>query len=321
MSKVYDRIDGRLRAFIERQPMFFVATAPLSPDGHVNISPRGVAGTSCVVEDLRFAWLDLSGSGAETVAHLRENGRITLMWCAFSGPPKIVRLHGTGRVVTIYDDEYAEWAGRFAEVPGARAVIIVDVERVSDSCGWTVPLMDHVGERDLVAPFFARKGVEGSADYRRQKNPVSIDGLPAYDFDVPSQDWSSLDGLARIRERIAASIDGWSPPVAWTVVDDEAQPVLNRPGGRHGLAAVALASVIKHDGSTATVPVSRQQLGWAITLLSPAEQCPGISHPNLEAWRALLDSGRSDFYAVFIRSLDDPVSSAYDRAFRESLEG
>jgi hypothetical protein len=319
VSKVYDRIDDRLRAFIERQPMFFVATAPLSPDGHVNISPRGVAGTSCVVEDLRFAWLDLSGSGAETVAHLRENGRITLMWCAFSGPPKIVRLHGTGRVVTIYDDEYAEWTGRFADVPGARAVIIVDVERVSDSCGWTVPLMDHVGERDLLAPFFARKGVEGSADYRRQKNPVSIDGLPAYDFDVPSDDWLSLEGLARIRERIAATIEGWSAPVAWTVVAHEAQPVVNRPGGRHGLAAVALASVIKHDGSTATVPVNRQQLGWAITLLSPAEQCPGISHPNLKAWRALLDSGQSDFQAVFIRSLEDPASSAYDCSFRESL--
>ena len=96
-------------------------------------------------------------------------------------------------------------------------MIVVDVERVSDSCGWTVPLMDHVGERDLVAPFFGRKGVEGAADYRRQKNRVSIDGLPAFDFDVPSEDWTSLDGLGRIRERIAASIDGWSPPVAWTV--------------------------------------------------------------------------------------------------------
>ena len=274
-----------------------------------------------MVEDLRFAWLDLSGSGAETIAHLRENGRITLMWCAFSGPPKIVRLHGTGRVVTIYDDEYPEWAGRFADLPGARAVIVVDVERVSDSCGWTVPLMDHVGERDLVAPFFGRKGVEGAADYRRQKNRVSIDGLPAYDFDVPSEDWSSLDGLGRIRERIAASIEGWSPPVAWTVLGDDARPVLNRPGGRHGLAAVALASVIKHDGSTATVPVSRQQLEWAITLLSPAEQCPGVSHPNMEAWRALLDAGQSEFHAVFISSLDDPVSSAYDRSFRESLQG
>jgi len=102
-------------------------------------------------------------------------------------------------------------------------------------------------------------------------------------------------------------------------VAHKAQLVVNRPGGRHGLAALALASVIKHDGSTATVPVSRQQLGWAITLLSPAEQCPGISHPNLEAWRALLDSGQSDFQAVFIRSLEDPASSAYDCSFRESL--
>lgn len=182
MGKIHDAIDGRLREFIERQHLFFIATAPLGAEGHINVSPRGVPGTSCVIEDRRFAWLDLTGSGAETTAHLRENGRITVMFCAFEGPPNIVRLHGTGRVVSVYDDEYAEWAGRFPEIPGARAVIVVDVERISDSCGYGVPFMDYVGERDLLPQYFERKQVEPD-EYRRKKNRTSIDGLPAYDFD------------------------------------------------------------------------------------------------------------------------------------------
>lgn len=319
MSKVYQRIEPKLRSFIERQPMFFVATAPLAADGHVNLSPRGVDGTSCVVDEHCFAWLDLSGSGAETIAHLRENGRITVMWCAFDGPPTIVRLHGTGRVVTRYDPDYAEWSARFPDQPGARAVIVVDVERVSDSCGWSVPLMDHLGERDLLTPYFARKGFDGSADYRRQKNSVSIDGLPAYDFDVPSVDWQSLEGLGRIRARLAAQLDGWSAPVAWTVADGQRPTVINRPGGRHGLASVALASVLKHNGSTATIPVSRQQLSWAATLLSPAEACPGVEHPNLAAWRKLLGSDNDDYSAVFVAELTDAVSSDADAALRDAL--
>jgi len=126
---------------------------------------------------------EFTASGAETVAHLRENGRITVMFCAFEGPPDVVRLHGRGRVVTIYDPEYPAWVERFAETRGARAVIVVDVERVSSSCGYGVPIMEYAGERDLLPQHMDRKGLEGQAAYRRTKNRVSIDGLPAFDFD------------------------------------------------------------------------------------------------------------------------------------------
>ena len=183
MGKLYERIDGRLREFIERQQMFFVATAPSDPNGRINLSPKGVDGSFAVVDESTVAYLDLTGSGVETVAHLRDNGRVTLMFCAFEGPPKIVRLHGRGRVVTLYDDEFGRWAARFAALDGARAVVVVDVERISDSCGYGVPLMEHVGERDLLPPHLERKGAAGQADYRRQKNLTSIDGLPGFDFD------------------------------------------------------------------------------------------------------------------------------------------
>lgn len=183
MGKVYERIEGRLREFVERQHVFFVATAPLAVDGHVNVSPRGIQGTFAVLDDRTFAWLDGTGSGSETIAHLRENGRITVMFCAFDGAPDIVRFHGTGRVVTRYDDEYPALASRFVDLPGARAVIVVDVERVSDSCGWSVPLMSYEGERNLLEPFFERKGEAGAREYRRRKNLTSIDGLPAFDAD------------------------------------------------------------------------------------------------------------------------------------------
>ena len=183
MGKVHARVEGRLRAFIDRQVVFFVATAPLSGDGHVNVSPRGMPGTFGMLDELTFAGVDGTGSGSETIAHLRENGRITVMFCAFDGAPDIVRFHGRGRVVTRYDEEYVELAGNFDDLPGARAVIVVDIERVSDSCGFSVPLMSYVGERDLLPPYFERKGVEGSAGYRRKKNRTSLDGLPAFDYD------------------------------------------------------------------------------------------------------------------------------------------
>ncbi len=183
MGKVHERIEGRLRAFIEAQKVFFVASAPTGPDGHVNVSPKGIDGSFVVVDDRTVAYLDITASGAETIAHLRENGRITLMFCAFEGPPNVVRLHGRGRVVTLYDDEYADWVGRFPETSGARAVIVVDVTRVSDSCGYGVPLMDYVGERDLLPAHMERKGADGIVAYRHKKNRLSLDGLPAFDFD------------------------------------------------------------------------------------------------------------------------------------------
>ena len=187
MGKVHESIDGRLRAFVEKQPMFFVATAPSGPDGHVNVSPKGIPGSFVVIDEHTVAYIDLTASGSETIAHLRENGRITIMFCAFDGPPNIVRLHGRGRFVTLYDDGFDELLAMFpAELPeerGTRAVILVDVDRVSDSCGYGVPLMSYEGERDLLPPYMERKGVEGRADYRRLKNRVSIDGLPGFDMD------------------------------------------------------------------------------------------------------------------------------------------
>jgi hypothetical protein len=186
VSKVYERIDCKVRAFIDRQHMFFVATAPSGRDGHVNVSPKGIGGTFVVLDDHTVAYLDITASGAETIAHLRDNGRITLMFCAFEGPPNVVRLHGHGRVVSLYDEEFHDLLHHFSEHRGARAVVIVDVERVSDSCGYGVPLYTHVGERDLLPAHMDRKGHEGQIAYRRQKNVVSVDGMPAFDFDPPT---------------------------------------------------------------------------------------------------------------------------------------
>lgn len=179
--KLHDGIDGRLRAFIEAQHLFFVATAPLDGAGHVNLSPKGLDGTFAVLDEHSVAYLDLTGSGSETVAHLRENGRITVMFCAFEGPPTIVRLHGTGRYITLHDAEFDSYRELFADHPGARGVVVVDVERVSDSCGYAVPFMSHESDRDLLTRWAGNRGEEGLATYRATKNAASIDGLPALD--------------------------------------------------------------------------------------------------------------------------------------------
>lgn len=183
MGRTYDGLDGRLRAFVERQPVFFVATAPSGDDGHVNVSPKGLADTFVVVDERTVAYLDLTASGAETIAHVRQNGRITLMFCSFEREPNVVRLHGRGRVVSRYDDDYAAWSARFPDNPAARAVVVVDVQRISDSCGYALPLMALESERDLLTPNMARRGPDGVVAYRRQKNTTSIDGLPAFDDD------------------------------------------------------------------------------------------------------------------------------------------
>jgi hypothetical protein len=176
--KLHESIGGRLRTFIESQHMFFVATAPLDAEGHVNLSPKGLD-TFRVVDEHTVAYLDLTGSGSETVAHLRENGRITLMFCAFDGPPNIVRLHGRGRYLTPADGEFASWAERFDDFVGSRGVVVVDVERVSDSCGYAVPLMTFDADRDLLTSWSQNRGPEGLERYRSEKNATSIDGLPA----------------------------------------------------------------------------------------------------------------------------------------------
>ena len=189
MGKLYDQIDGRLRTFIEEQPVFFVASAPLADDGHINISPKGRAGTLTVLDEQTVAFLDFGGSHAETIAHLRENGRITLMWCAFTGPPKIVRVHGTGEPIYRDDPRFAELLPRFgdADGPGLRAIILVTARRISDTCGYAVPFMDYAGDRDVHARYFGRKSDEEFAGYCEAKeyNPVSIDGLPALPLPLP----------------------------------------------------------------------------------------------------------------------------------------
>jgi hypothetical protein len=179
MGKVFDSIDERLEAWIARQRMFFVGTAP-SDGGHVNVSPKGPIETLRVLDDRTVAYLDLVGSGAETIAHLRENGRIVIMLCAFEGGPRIVRLHGTGEVL---DEDAIAFPDVDVLDAQQRSVIRVDVERIADSCGFGVPLMSYVGERPQSRAWAERKlakeGPSALDDYMAAKNAVSIDGLPA----------------------------------------------------------------------------------------------------------------------------------------------
>ncbi|WP_436500670.1 pyridoxamine 5'-phosphate oxidase family protein [Actinokineospora sp. HUAS TT18] len=191
MGKTYERIDGRLRDFIERQPVFFVATAPLSGEGHVNLSPKGRAGSFALLDDHTFAYVDFGGSGAETIAHLRENGRVTLMWCAFDGPPTIVRVHGHGEPIFREDPRWLELIDNFPDgkSPSARAIIVVKAERISDSCGFAVPIMEYKSDRTLHADYFGRKTDPEFAAYCESKDyvGVSLDGLPALPLPLPAR--------------------------------------------------------------------------------------------------------------------------------------
>jgi Pyridoxamine 5'-phosphate oxidase len=179
VGKVHEEITPRLREWIEAQHLFFVATAPLDAGGHINVSPRGLPGTFAVLEERRVAWLDLTGSGAETIAHLRENGRIVVMFCAFEGPPQIVRLHGRGRVVVPSQEEWQALSAHFPAKRSARAVIVVDVERISDSCGFGVPRLEFVDDRDLLDRWADNRDDDDIAAYRADRNATSLDGLPA----------------------------------------------------------------------------------------------------------------------------------------------
>ena len=178
MGKRYEAITPELAGWIAAQPVFFVATAPLAASGHVNVSPKGLD-TLRVLEPLHIAYLDLTGSGAETIAHVRENGRIVLMFCAFGGAPKIVRLHGEGTVLTSDSAGWAKLRSRFPEHMGARAIIDVRVTRISDSCGYGVPTFAAAEDRVALPRWTANKGAEGLRTYRREHNSRSIDGLPA----------------------------------------------------------------------------------------------------------------------------------------------
>ena len=181
--KVLDGVQPKLARWLLRQPMFLVATAPLSADGHVNVSPKGMAGTFAVFDERRVGYLDYFGSGAETIAHLRENGRITLMFTAFSGRPTVVRLYGRGRVVLADDPEFAELRGQFPKdrTVGQRSIVLVDLDRVQESCGYAVPLMDYVADRTVHDLHQLKKGQVAYEGRGHLKNPVSIDGLPALD--------------------------------------------------------------------------------------------------------------------------------------------
>jgi len=188
MAKLFERLDEHQRAWIDRQAMFFVGTAPLAEDGHVNVSPKGPIGTLKVLDDHTVAYLDVVGSGAETIAHIRENGRVVVMLCAFEGPPRILRLHGRGELLLAGTPEFDAMMEHFEAFPvpeSHRAIVVVHVNRIADSCGYGVPLLDYVGERPHQEKSSSKRvrvgGPEAYVDYQREHNAQSIDGLPAVD--------------------------------------------------------------------------------------------------------------------------------------------
>jgi len=202
MGRTYPSFDDRLASFLLAQPMFFVASAPLAGDGFVNCSPKSNDGELAVIDSQRIGYLDRTGSGVETIAHLRENGRIVLMFCTFQGPPRIVRIHGRGSVVVRDDDAFDGLSAKFAtdRIEGVRSVVVVQAERISDSCGYGVPLMDFRQHRHQMSEWAARKGDEGIRLYWEEANSTSLDGLPGLPSmqsvgDLPGGD--SPDSLAR----------------------------------------------------------------------------------------------------------------------------
>lgn len=177
MGKIHPEINDKLRAFIEAQHMFFVGTAPAGAEGHVNCSPKG-ADSFRILGPTTVAYLDYNGSGVETIAHLRENGRIVIMFCAFEGYPDIIRLHGRGEAIEPADPAFAPLVAHFEPCALVRSVIRIEVSRIASSCGHGVPLYTYQGERPLMAAWSERKGVDGMVEYQREKNAASIDGLP-----------------------------------------------------------------------------------------------------------------------------------------------
>jgi hypothetical protein len=183
MGKQYDQIEPTHREFIESQRIFFNASA--CAEGRINVSPRDVAALR-ILDPNTVVYIDRTGSGNETAAHLLADGRLTLMFCAFEGPPMILRLYGRGRIVPRHGAEYAELlVERFAgtEPPGARQMVLLNVDLVQTSCGMNVPLFDYVAERDQLTRWAEAKGEAGLDEYRRQKNDRSLDGLPTGMFE------------------------------------------------------------------------------------------------------------------------------------------
>jgi hypothetical protein len=194
MAKVFEAIDERLRGWIEAQPLFFVGTAPSGDDGHVNVSPKGGKGLFAVTGPHGFAYVDLMGSGVETIAHLRENGRIVVMFAAFDGPPKILRLHGRGSVTQQRDEEFEARLAAFdvseEQLRAVRSIISVDVTRISDSCGFVVPRMTYEQERDQLYRYadnrIRKEGPDAVREYVTTENAESLDGLSGLDPLVPA---------------------------------------------------------------------------------------------------------------------------------------
>lgn len=178
MGKTYEKIDEKLAAWVNEQQMFFVGTAPLSGDGLINCSPKGGADTFIILDEHTVAYLDFTGSGVETIAHIKENGRVVLMFCAFTGAPNIVRFHGKGEVIEQHHPEFHALRARFPDYPGVRSIIRVYVERVSDSCGFGVPRYDYVGQRDAMQKHAEHLGPEKVLEYQSTRNHSSLDGLP-----------------------------------------------------------------------------------------------------------------------------------------------
>lgn len=180
MGKLFPTITPAIEEWILNQKMFFVATAPVDGNGYINCSPKGLDSFR-ILDGTTVAYRDLTGSGAETIAHIRENGRIVIMFCAFEGPPKIYRLYGKGEVVLPGSEKFDELNNFFEPALGVRSFIIVHVNRITDSCGYGVPLYSFKGDRDIIEKWSAAKGPQGIKEYWNEKNKTSIDGLPAID--------------------------------------------------------------------------------------------------------------------------------------------
>jgi Pyridoxamine 5'-phosphate oxidase len=177
MGSIFPELNERLQEFIAQQKMFFVASAPLAANGHINVSPKGL---DClrILGPTTIAYVDFTGSGIETVAHLRENGRLTLMFCAFEGPPRILRLRGQGEAIESNDAEWDHYFHKMPQHASARSIIVLHIEMIADSCGYGIPLYEYVGERSQLFAWCDRKGTAGVAEYQAQKNRYSIDDLP-----------------------------------------------------------------------------------------------------------------------------------------------
>ncbi len=183
MGKEYTEIDDSIQRWIRRQRLFFVATAPLSGNGLINCSPKGFD-CLAIIGPRKLAYVDVGGSGIETVAHLKENRRIVVMMCAFDGPPKIFRFYGQGSVVEPHHENFDELLGQFPQQVAARNIIVIDVDRIIDSCGYGVPLYEFVGERDSMQNHYDSKSTSEILEYRRMRNAQSLEGLPGLDVEM-----------------------------------------------------------------------------------------------------------------------------------------